>query len=182
MGCHALLQGIFPNQGSNPGLPHCRQILYCLRHQEESPPKGRGSRLCESRGEADPPSGSRSVTPAGLWAVAWGQALTQPAGGAELGRLPPSSPFTQRPCSGSHPSLNTREETHNFPPCGKRSSDRAGPVCCSPGGPSAARPHPGPSGASLPCVCLALTTTAPSLPGNTPGGSSAPRPGQGDPL
>ena len=27
---HALLQGIFPTQGSNPGLPHCRQILSCL--------------------------------------------------------------------------------------------------------------------------------------------------------
>ena len=27
-GCHALLQGIFPIQGSNSGLPHCRQILY----------------------------------------------------------------------------------------------------------------------------------------------------------
>ena len=26
MGCHALLQGIFPTKGSNPGLPHCRQI------------------------------------------------------------------------------------------------------------------------------------------------------------
>ena len=33
VGCHALLQGIFPTQGSNPGLPHCRQILHCLRHQ-----------------------------------------------------------------------------------------------------------------------------------------------------
>ena len=30
---HALLQGPFPIQGSNPGLPHCRQILYCLSHQ-----------------------------------------------------------------------------------------------------------------------------------------------------
>ena len=28
-----LLQGIFPTQGSNPGLPHCRQTLYCLSHQ-----------------------------------------------------------------------------------------------------------------------------------------------------
>ena len=28
MGCHALLQGIFPTQGSNPGLPHGRQILH----------------------------------------------------------------------------------------------------------------------------------------------------------
>ena len=33
MGCHAFLQGIFPTQGSNPGLPHCRRILYCLSHQ-----------------------------------------------------------------------------------------------------------------------------------------------------
>ena len=33
VGCQALLQGIFPTQGSNPGLPHCRQILYCLSHQ-----------------------------------------------------------------------------------------------------------------------------------------------------
>ena len=30
VGCHALLQGIFPTQGLNPGLPHCRRILYCL--------------------------------------------------------------------------------------------------------------------------------------------------------
>ena len=33
VGCHALLQGIFPTQGSNPGLPHCRWTLYCLSHQ-----------------------------------------------------------------------------------------------------------------------------------------------------
>ena len=30
---HALLQGIFPTQGLNPGLLHCRWILYCLSHQ-----------------------------------------------------------------------------------------------------------------------------------------------------
>ena len=30
VGCHFLLQGIFPTQGSNPGLPHCRQTLYSL--------------------------------------------------------------------------------------------------------------------------------------------------------
>ena len=29
-----LLQGIFPTQGSNPGLPYCRQILYELSHKE----------------------------------------------------------------------------------------------------------------------------------------------------
>ena len=32
MGCHFLLQGIFPTQGLNPGLPHCKQTLYCLSH------------------------------------------------------------------------------------------------------------------------------------------------------
>ena len=33
VGCFSLLQGIFPTQGSNPGLPHCRWILYQLSHQ-----------------------------------------------------------------------------------------------------------------------------------------------------
>ena len=33
VGCHALLQGIFPTQGSNPDLLHCRGILYQLSHQ-----------------------------------------------------------------------------------------------------------------------------------------------------
>ena len=33
MGCHFLLQGIFPTQGLNPGLLHCRQYFYWLRHQ-----------------------------------------------------------------------------------------------------------------------------------------------------
>ena len=33
VGWHFLLQGIFPTQGSNPGLSHCRQILYQLSHK-----------------------------------------------------------------------------------------------------------------------------------------------------
>ena len=33
VGCHFLLQGIFPTQGSNPGLLHCRQILYWLSYK-----------------------------------------------------------------------------------------------------------------------------------------------------
>ena len=33
MDYHFLLQGIFPTQGLNLGLPHCRQTLYCLSHQ-----------------------------------------------------------------------------------------------------------------------------------------------------
>ena len=33
VGCHALLQGTFPTQGLNLGLPHCRWIIYHLSHQ-----------------------------------------------------------------------------------------------------------------------------------------------------
>ena len=36
VGCHALLQGIFPTQELNPGLLHCRRILYHLS-QKRSP-------------------------------------------------------------------------------------------------------------------------------------------------
>ena len=32
VGCHVLLQGIFPTQGLNPGILHCRWILYQLSH------------------------------------------------------------------------------------------------------------------------------------------------------
>ena len=33
VGCHALLQGNFPTQGSNPCFPHCRRILYQVSHK-----------------------------------------------------------------------------------------------------------------------------------------------------
>ena len=33
MGCHFLLQEIFPTEGLNPGLLHRRQTLYHLSHQ-----------------------------------------------------------------------------------------------------------------------------------------------------
>ena len=33
VGCYFLLQGIFPIQGSNLGLLHCRQVVYHLSHQ-----------------------------------------------------------------------------------------------------------------------------------------------------
>ena len=36
-----LLQGIFPTQGSNADLPHCRQILYQLSHTMEEFREGR---------------------------------------------------------------------------------------------------------------------------------------------
>ena len=33
VGCHSLLQGIFPTQESNSGVLHCRQILYQLSYE-----------------------------------------------------------------------------------------------------------------------------------------------------
>ena len=33
VGSLSLLQGIFPTQGLNPALPHCRQILDLLSHE-----------------------------------------------------------------------------------------------------------------------------------------------------
>ena len=33
VGSLCLLQGIFPTQGSKPGLLHCRRILYQLSHE-----------------------------------------------------------------------------------------------------------------------------------------------------
>ena len=36
LGCHFLLQGIFPTQRLNPGLLHCKQILFQLSHQGDT--------------------------------------------------------------------------------------------------------------------------------------------------
>ena len=33
VGCHNLIQGIFPAQRENPGFLHCRRVLYHLSHQ-----------------------------------------------------------------------------------------------------------------------------------------------------
>ena len=47
-GLHFILQGIFPTQGLNPGLPHCRQMLYPLSHQG-SPFPGNNSQFDSSK-------------------------------------------------------------------------------------------------------------------------------------
>ena len=36
VGSLSLLQGLFPTQGSNPGLPHCRRFLYQMSHKGSS--------------------------------------------------------------------------------------------------------------------------------------------------
>ena len=41
-------RGIFSTQGSNPGLPHCRQILYQLSYKESSRPREILEDMCVS--------------------------------------------------------------------------------------------------------------------------------------
>ena len=53
VGCHAFLQGIFPTQGSNPGLPDCRRILSPSELSEKTKNTGVGSRPF-SRGSSNP--------------------------------------------------------------------------------------------------------------------------------
>ena len=43
VGSLSLLQQIVPTQGSNPGLPHCRRILYLLSQQGSPPNQKRGA-------------------------------------------------------------------------------------------------------------------------------------------
>ena len=75
VGCHALLQGIFPTQGSNPGLPHCGQILYHLSHQG-SP------RILEwvtypfSRGSSQPRNQTRISCIIGRFFINWATKVT----------------------------------------------------------------------------------------------------------
>ena len=47
MGSLSFLQGIFPTLGSNPGLPHFRQILYQLSHKRS--PLAKGSQIAKSK-------------------------------------------------------------------------------------------------------------------------------------
>ena len=51
VGCHTLLQEILPTQGSNSGLPHCRQILYQLRHQGSPLPHPHPKSLKRQKGQ-----------------------------------------------------------------------------------------------------------------------------------
>ena len=70
VGSHALLQAMSPMQGLNPGLLHCMQILYCLRHQQ-SP------RILEwvtypfSRGSSQPRNRTRVSCIAGGFFTSW---------------------------------------------------------------------------------------------------------------
>ena len=49
--CHSLFQGIFPTQGLNLGVLHCRQILYHLSYQGSHIKKNKGPRNKSKEGK-----------------------------------------------------------------------------------------------------------------------------------
>ena len=75
MGCHFLLQRIFPTQESNPDLLHCRQMLYLLSHQGS--PQGYPSRLLFSHPWDHPDLGIKPASPVSP-ALAGGFLTTEP--------------------------------------------------------------------------------------------------------
>ena len=68
--CCALLQGIFPTQGSNPGLLRCRQILYHLSHQG-SPRILKWVTYPFSRWSSQPRKGTKVSCIAGKFFIHW---------------------------------------------------------------------------------------------------------------
>ena len=68
VGCHFLLQGIFLTQGLNPGLLHCRRILYRLSNQGS--PKRK--RLKSNSEWWNMKSTHISTGKWGKWATSWG--------------------------------------------------------------------------------------------------------------
>ena len=69
MGSLFLLQRVFPTQGSNPGLPHCRWILYQLSYEEspgfptQPPLTSKGGMLLPVRGRVGVLAGERVGVP-----------------------------------------------------------------------------------------------------------------------
>ena len=62
VGSCSFLQGIFPTQGSNPGLPYCRRILHQLSYQESLPnSKAWGSFHCALQSRLSSASGLHAL-------------------------------------------------------------------------------------------------------------------------
>ena len=80
VGCHTLLQGIFPTQRSNPGFSSCRWILYHLSHENIGVgdyPMDMFAILC-SRGASPPRNRTEIFKTAGRFLTSWAtrEALT----------------------------------------------------------------------------------------------------------
>ena len=103
VGCHALLQGIFPIQGSKPGLPHCRQIFYHLNHQG-SPRILEGVAYPFSRGSSWPRNWTSISCIAGRLFTSWATREAQcPAAAAAAAKSLQSCPTLCDPRDGSPP-------------------------------------------------------------------------------
>ena len=102
VGCHALLQGIIPTQASNPGLPHCRQILCGL-----SKPPGKPTRL------------RRNLTQELSWDLPYcRQVLCQLSLQGSLTSAPyqeEQRPREPPPCCPSNPDGHVRQAGHLLP-------------------------------------------------------------------
>ena len=70
MASHSLLQRIFPTQGSNPGLPHCRRILYHLSNWG-SPRILEWVAYLFSRGASQPRNPTGVYCIAGGFSISW---------------------------------------------------------------------------------------------------------------
>ena len=87
VGSLPLLQGIFPTQILNPGLPHCRQILYHLSHHES--PRELEQVACPFSGDLPKPGiepGSPALMPDSLPAELPGKPMTQDRKGQAVQR------------------------------------------------------------------------------------------------
>ena len=108
VGCHALLHGIFPTQGSNPGLLHCRQILYHLK-----PPGKSMSLACEGITEfsgAPKTTCERGVPGCRCWG--WGA-------GSHLSTCKKSTPWQQLQPAGTRSRQESLFGQNRKPPEGK---------------------------------------------------------------
>ena len=105
VGCHVLLQGIFPTQGSNPSILHYRQILYLLSHQG-SPRILEGLAYPFSRASSWPRNRTGVSCIVGRFFTSWatkGVVRVQSICALNCDPLCISSPFTARPTKYTHP-------------------------------------------------------------------------------
>ena len=113
VGCHALLQGIFPTQGSNPGLPHCRWILYHLSHQGSS-------RILEwvacpfSRGSSWPKNRTGVSCVAGRFFTSWATGEAHNTASVQFGSVSQSCLTLCDPMNRSTPGLPVHHQLPKF--------------------------------------------------------------------
>ena len=112
VGCHCLLQGLFPTQGSNRGLPHCRQTLYRLSSDV----------LMAAKQGTDRPARPQFKLRALLLCVASAASINQPANQQPLFFLLPL-PFSSAGASAAVPIDGT---TRSLKPRGKCSGGPSG--------------------------------------------------------